>query len=73
MVHASGGPSVERAADVRGAVNPIPIEHAADSVAIEYETYERVIRIVALGAPPAALAEARWSSSGVMSSMPITS
>jgi len=37
-----------------------------DSVPIEHDTYERVIRIIAFGAPPAALAIAGWLSWGAM-------
>ena len=37
-----------------------------ESIPIEHETYERVIRIITFGAPPAALAIAGWASWGAM-------
>ena len=39
---------------------------APESIPIEHDTYERVIRIITFGAPPAALAIAGWASWGAM-------
>jgi stearoyl-CoA desaturase (Delta-9 desaturase) len=43
---------------------PVPLRGAAETVAIEHETIERVVRTLAFGVPPAALVAAAWLAWG---------